>query len=408
MAAYTPTAADFEEFESNYKPTAADFDMIPKDDAPGMAQDYGQSEAPASGFRKGAMDEIPHSTKSIMNALAGILGKHPFDNPDLPESQSGSESFGRFAGGAIPYGLAAAPIMAGTSAFLPGLAGMAAGGALSGAALTDGDLKDRGINALIGALTPGGLKAGGALLKGAGKVGSTLARGTKAHIKGTNPAEAIEAVQGKYQARKDAATDKFGEVLASAKVRGVDNVYMDKGLIDKAHKYLGNSDAIKKVINKSYNGDYDGLRTLQTTLREEIEKDMSRGNSAERASAKEMDDVRRGINDTIHEHFQKTGHQDLANKLQGARYEYRHLMTTYEKFPDIAKVFGENKLVPENAKAFLKKKGVPYDKLRSENPELTEALKDTEAKDRLTKALLSTGVLGSAGWGGKTLYKLAK
>jgi len=408
MAAYTPTAADFEGFESSYKPTAADFDMIPKDDVEPGAAGFGGSDVPESGFRRGAYQEIPHASKSIINALAGIFGKHPLDNPDLPPAESGSEEFGRVAGGLLPYSLAAAPIMAGASAALPGLAGLTAGGALSGAALTDGDLKERGINALIGALTPGGLKAGGALLKGAGKVGSTLARGTKAHIKGTNPAEAIEAVQGKYQARKDAASDKFGEVLASAKVRGVDNVYMDKGLIAKANKYLGNSDPIKKVISKSYNGDYDGLRTLQSTLREEIEKDMSRGNSAERATAKEMDDVRRGINDTIHEHFEKTGHQDLADKLKGARDEYRHLMTTYEKFPDIAKVFGENKLVPENVKAFLKKKGVPYDKLRAENPELGEALKNVDAKDRLTQALISTGLLGSAGWGGTSLYKLMK
>jgi hypothetical protein len=214
----------------------------------------------------------------------------------------------------------------------------------------------------------------------------------------------IEQIRSKYDLRDALSSKEFTDIKNEAYGRGVNIIpNIDKTIeaIEKG-KYLPNTEAFKKLINKAKTGDYEAVRDLQTDLGHFGVSNRSSHIQAEKYKGIEMLDLREKINDAIQKHFKDQGHNDLADRLQNARNEYNDIIKTYHNTSGktattstraISKMVDKSKrLTPRNPETVFTEKSKPLDEFIKKHPEIAEVLKKSKFKIPAAVAGTMTGL----------------
>lgn len=186
--------------------------------------------------------------------------------------------------------------------------------------------------------------------------------------------EAIRSTQSQVNKATSEAGKIFDTVEQEVAARGISKVPIDKDLIKTAESYLAKTPANKEMIKKAKTGDYQALRSLQADLRVKGEKALSSALTAENTMGEEILSTRDMVNKSIQDHFEATGHKDLAEMLNEARKEYKGIQKTYFSTPQLAKVFGKSQKVPKNPKTLLTEESAEMKKFMIAHPEVEKAL----------------------------------
>ncbi len=355
-----------------------------------------EQQAPqlAGEFTQGLSESVPQALLKGASGLSGLVGGPGIPQVELEQSSSPQRSFGRGYGDVLTSGIMAAPLAmgaeVGAGAALPGYIARAAGAGLSGAVLTPGDLNQRGKT---------GAEYAGATLGMEGlKPGANLLKSLTSKYK---PKEAAQSIQGSYDTVRKNLSDVFNTVGKEAESRGVTKVPLDKSILEQIKEIGPQTKRFKKFVDKAKTGNYQDLRNLQSDLGKRAVKYKASGLGSENDVADELTSLRSEINDSIANHLEKTGHEDLSHKLKGAISGWKDLMETYHSHPTISKLVGPDRLVPKKLITTLSEDSTKMKKLVESHPEIAYNLKVQEHKNKL-KDLIKMG-LGLAA-GGKYFF----
>lgn len=227
----------------------------------------------------------------------------------------------------------------------------------------------------------------------AGGVG--IAKQGKKLFKAPDLKEAIRTTQGKVNQATGEAGKIFDAVEKEVESKGLSKVPIDKSVIKQAETFLANTPANKDLIKRAKTGDYKALRSLQADLRVKGEKALSSALSAENTMGEEILATRDQVNQSIQQHLENTGYEDLAKLLNKARTDYKDIQKTYFSTPALAKVFGKSQKVPKNPKTLLTEESTEMNKFMGAHPEVKTALAKALKHEKKMKRLKSVGsVLG--------------
>ncbi|HWY33865.1 MAG TPA: hypothetical protein VNX68_04420 [Nitrosopumilaceae archaeon] len=270
----------------------------------------------------------------------------------------------------------------------------------------------------VGSNIIGGIKPGMSLAKGLGKSLSKIER--PAVFNKIDFEKPISEIQSKHDLRKEASENKFSSIQNEAYESGIDKI-PDADKIVKTiedENYLPKSDAFNKLLDKAKTGDYESLRSLQSDLGNFGVSHTSSKLQAERYKGIEMLSLREKINDAIHEHFKNVGRNDLADKLQEARADYKDYIKTYHNTATktatpatraISKMVDQNKrLIPKNPEKVFSEISKPFSKFKEIHPELEEMLKKSKNKKSQINTLKNFGVpvgISAASYGAYDILK---
>lgn len=331
----------------------------------------------AKPFVKGMTDQIPRTAISSGNAIAQLLGKEGIELPEQEPSQSKGETAGRLLGEGATYGLAAAPLVAGGEALIPGLVGAGLGAGAAGGLLTEGGAKERGTSALVSSLLP----TLGKLVGTGAKLGSSA-------FKKVSPRIAADVIQDTHDAQKELATSLFDKVYKGVADRKIGNIKLDKEtkkIFPEIRKLGYTTDTFKQNLVKAQKGDFEALRTLQSDMRTLGEDYAKSKITSEKIASKRVNELRDKINSTIQKDLKAKGHEDLASDLQEARKQYKDLYDTYYKKSPVANLVGEDRYVPDSLLKTLSRDSKFYKELRAKHPELDKLLETFSNKQSLKK-----------------------
>lgn len=186
--------------------------------------------------------------------------------------------------------------------------------------------------------------------------------------------EAIRTTQGKVNEATSEAGKIFDTVESEVESKGLSKVPIDKNVIKQAETFLAKTPANKDLIKRARTGDYKALRSLQADLRVKGEKALSSALSAENTMGEEILSTRDQVNQSIQQHLENTGYEDLAKLLNKARTDYKDIQKTYFSTPALAKVFGKSQKVPKNPKTLLTEDSTEMKKFMNAHPEVEKAL----------------------------------
>lgn len=230
-----------------------------------------------------------------------------------------------------------------------------------------------------------------------------------------NPKEIASAVQQSHDVLEKSATDLFDKVGAEAVKRNVDSIPIRKDLIaDISDLEQLPTKKYKALLDKAYSGDYQALRDLQADLWQKGTKGLKSPLRAEQNAGEHMMELREELNDSIINHFKKTGNLDLAENLTKAKEYYKNLMDTYfsKKVPPAIKnlVHHDSRKVPKNIMNVLSEDSKPMARIRDKShPIVSKKVKDYENKQRAWETLKKLGIAGGIGapigLGADWLYK---
>lgn len=214
--------------------------------------------------------------------------------------------------------------------------------------------------------------------------------------------KAIKETQAKVNAVDKKMGKNFDKVEEAVEKRGVTPIPVDKETMTAAKRFLDKSPETKALIADAEKGDYKALRKIQADLRVIGEDALSNKLSTERKIGKEALSTRKKINNDIENHFENTGHKDLADLLKETKEGYKELQDVYFSSPALARVFGKSQKVPKNPLSLLSEDSTEMNKFMSAHPEVKEALakalKHKKNMKRLGKA--ATVVTGGGIAGG--------
>ncbi len=153
--------------------------------------------------------------------------------------------------------------------------------------------------------------------------------------------------------------------------------------------YFPNTKKYNSLLTQAQTGDYNALRRLQTNLYEHGKKNLGSGFEADRMKGAEMLESRNDINKAISDHLVSSGNTDLAEKLNGARKDWRTLQNTYyneNMSNSLVKMFDKNfRKVPKNLVNLLSEESIPMKNLLDFHPGLQE---------RISRYKLGKNILG--------------
>lgn len=221
--------------------------------------------------------------------------------------------------------------------------------------------------------------------------GAGLVKSGKKLFKAPDLKEAIRATQGKVNKATSEAGQIFDTVEQEVAARGISKVPVEKDLINTAEKYLAKTPANKAMLKRAKEGDYQALRSLQADLRVKGEKALSSALTAENTMGEEILSTRDLVNKSIQDHFEATGHKDLAELLNKARKDYKGIQKTYFSTPQLAKVFGKSQKVPKNPKTLLTEESAEMKKFMAAHPEVEKALVKALKHEGKMKVLKKVG-----------------
>lgn len=220
-----------------------------------------------------------------------------------------------------------------------------------------------------------------------------------------NHKEVATAVQQSHDVLEKSATDLFDKVGSEAVKRNVDSIPIRKDLIaDIADLEQLPTKKYKALLDKAYSGDYQSLRDLQADLWQKGTNGLKSPLRAEQNAGEHMMELREELNDSIINHFKKTGHLDLAEDLTKAKKYYKNLMDTYfsKKVPAAIKnlVHKESRKVPKNIMNVLSEDSKPMARIRNQtHPIVSKKVKDYENKQKAMKDLKNLGIAGGIATG---------
>lgn len=224
-----------------------------------------------------------------------------------------------------------------------------------------------------------------------------LVKGFSKLFKAPDLKQAIRTTQGKVNQSMAETGKVFDKVEEEVAKRGISKVPIDKSVIKQAETYLADTPANKELIKKARKGDYQSLRALQADLRVKGENALSSKFAAENKMGEEILSNRDQVNKSIQEHFDKTGHKDLADALNKTRKDYREIQKTYFSTPALAKVFGKSQKVPKNPKTLLTEESTEMKKFMAAHPEVEKALAKALSHGKKVKAAKVIGGLAGTG-----------
>lgn len=225
--------------------------------------------------------------------------------------------------------------------------------------------------------------------------GVAAAKSGKKLLQAPDLKQALRDTQAKVNEASSKAGKIFEKVEEQVDARNISKVPIDRSVIKQAESFLAKTPANKKLIIQAKSGDYKALRRLQADLRVRGEKALSSALAAENKMGEEIMATRDQVNQSIQNHLDNTGHQDLAKELNKARGQYRDIQKTYFSSPALAKVFGKSQKIPKKAKTLLTEESTEMKKLMSAHPELEEALVKALKHEKKLKRLKSAGsILG--------------
>lgn len=211
-------------------------------------------------------------------------------------------------------------------------------------------------------------------------------------IKSMKP-NAFEAIQKGYDAKLKHAAGMIENVGKKAEKEGITKINLRPNLINDIKEYGPKKKSFVALIDKLKSGDYQSLRKVQTELFKRAEKAKSSDFLSEQDVGDKLHDLRDEINQSIYEHFNKSGHTDLAEQLRKGMARYKNLIDTYHSTPQIAKLVGENRLVPSTS-TILKQNSVKMNELKKHHPEIDKQL---NYEKNLRKAAYAAGAAASLG-----------
>ncbi len=234
--------------------------------------------------------------------------------------------------------------------------------------------------------------------------GAGIAKQGKKLFKAPDLKEAIRTTQGKVNQATQEAGKIFDTVEQEVSARGISKVPIEKDLIKTAESFLAKTPANKEMLRKAKTGDYEALRSLQADLRVKGEKALSSALSAENKMGEEILSTRDQVNKSIQDHFENTGHKDLAEMLNQARKDYKGIQKTYFSTPALAKVFGKSQKVPKNPMTLLTEESAEMKRFFKEHPEMQDILGKALSHEKKIKTLKKVAaVVGTGATGGATL-----
>lgn len=342
------------------------------------AASWGINKLAGTNIQKVPMfDFAPHNTAADVGNMASF-----FSGPGIAKAIGRIPELANIGKGAlsipmIAKGLTHAQNMLNKSPF----ASKVAGNALLGASYSPD-------NPLVGGIA-------GAAAPLAGKVIEKVATVIKNAFNKTTPKEVATSIQSAHDSLKKYAVNLFDTVEREATARGVNNVNISKDLITELLQYLPKTRASKKLIEKAKTGDYSALRKAQTELWQRGTSRKASDIPSSQDEGEEMFDLRDKINESISNHFKKTGNEYLSDLLNYGRNVYKNLKETYYSHPTISKLVHEStRKVPKNIVNVLSEDSVPMERVRNSNPLIAKNLEAIKNKQNSLKKLKYLGGIG--------------
>ena len=325
------------------------------------------------------------------NALFGLAGQHPFNEPEEPHYNDLSSAIAHHLGKGGAYLTLAAPAIAASEASVPGLLGASIGSGLAGYGLTQGNWKERLPQAVIDAAIPGALKAV--------KTGARLG---KSYLTSTNPNKIADLIQNAHDIHEAKATGLLKEVSSEAKNRNLARLKLDESILSTVRAKGSKSNAFKDLVNKAEEGDYDAVRKVSSDLKKQARTLTAEDKSfADQDRGKILNEEAHKIDTSLYKHLLHEKHPDLTSKLAKGLNEYRKLMEQYYEYPIIAKLVGKKREASENLPNFIGKRGTYHEQLRQNVPGLKKIAHVENDKKTLAK-------LGKQGLGHLGIYEYLK
>lgn len=211
-----------------------------------------------------------------------------------------------------------------------------------------------------------------------------------------------EKLQNSHDKLESFANDMFNKVGSEVEKRGISKVPIDKSLIDNLEELLPKTDKYKRLIKKIRSNDFKSLREAQTDLWNMGTSRKSSVLHSEKDVGEEILNFRDKINESISNHFEKTGHADLSNILNEARTHWHKLKDVYygNYTPNAISNLVQKgyRKKPKNIMNVLSEDSDPMRKILEENPMI---LKDIElfgekknAMGKLKKLGIGAGIIG--------------
>jgi len=185
----------------------------------------------------------------------------------------------------------------------------------------------------------------------------------------------------------------FDKVESEVGKRGLANIPVKPEVIEQAQSFLAKTTANKALIERAKSGEYKALRELQADLRVKGEKALASALKAENVEGEEILANRDEINQSIEKHLKDTGHEDLAEDLQGAKQRYKEIRKTYFSSPALAKVFGASQKVPKNPITLLGEESTELKRFMTKHPEVEKKLAKALSHKKSIKRLKGAGTI---------------
>lgn len=256
-------------------------------------------------------------------------------------------------------------------------------------------------NALLGgAYSPDNPLAGVGLGAGAGAIGEGLAKGYSG-IKNSlennelfktissNPKSLLTTKKSiknnllnKHDYLENRASEAFNHVSKEVNERGINHIplerYLPENFFEQAKHYFPNTRASYDLLSQAKTGDYNALRKIQGDLYKRAKKNLSSQFEADNLKGAEMLEKRNDINQTISNHLQETGHNDLSKILNEARNDWSTLQETYYNENvnnSLIKMFDKNvRKIPNNLIKILSEESIPMKNILNFHPGLEQKI----------------------------------
>ncbi len=201
----------------------------------------------------------------------------------------------------------------------------------------------------------------------------------------------------------------FDNVSKEVSSRGINEIPIDKSIIDEARDFMPKTRSSNKLLNKAETGNYNALRKLQSDLGSRGADFRASKLRSEKDTGSEMFDTRDKINESISNHLKNTGNHDLEKELNQARGIHKNMREIYYQHPTLAKLVGsETRKIPKNIANIFNETSKPMEIFRNAHPNIKEALRHNESAKNIVKGLLGSSALGGTVYGLNAINNIAR
>lgn len=206
-----------------------------------------------------------------------------------------------------------------------------------------------------------------------------------------------KAIQNNHDYLDQKASDIFNKVTKEAYEREIDRVPIDNNLIKQARDLLPKTRSVNALLENAETGDYNSLRDLQTELFHKGNKRLKSQLPSDNDTGEIMHDLRDRINESITNHLNDTGNEDLSALLDLGKEQYKYLKNTYFKEPMISDLVGsEKRKITPSLVNKMNEISKPMDRIREANPEALKLVNMITSKEDTINNLKKLGLYGGA------------